>query len=64
MAASTPSGAADALKIVEIAQAVDLNQIDIIGLQELEAGFHGAQRAVAVSRIDLGGEKDFLAARL
>ena len=58
------AGASDALKIVEIAQAVDLNQIDVIGLQELEAGLHRAQRAVAVARVDLGGEKDFLAPRL
>ena len=57
-------GARDALEIVEIAQAVDLDQIDVIGLQELEAGLHRAQRAVAVSRVDLGGEKDFLAPRL
>ena len=36
-------GAADALEVVEIGQAVDLNQIDIVGLQKLETGFHRAQ---------------------
>ena len=61
-AASTPDGAADALEIVKIGQAVDLNQIDVIGLQELETGFHRAQGAVAIARVDLGGEKNFFTA--
>ena len=51
---------ADAVQVVEIAQAVDLDQIEIVRLEKFEAGFYGAQRAIAVSRINLGGEKDIL----
>ena len=55
-------GPADAFKVVEVAQAVDLNQIDVVGLQELETRLDRTERAVAISRIDLGGEKNFFAA--
>ena len=54
--------AADALEVVEVAQAMDLNQIYIVRLQEFEARFNRAKRAVAVSGIDLGCQEDFLAA--
>ena len=57
-------GTADAIQVVEVAQAVDLDQVEIVRLEKLEAGFYGAQRAVAVSRINLGGEKDILPALL
>ena len=43
---------------------MDLDQIEVIRLEKLEASFHGAQCAVAVSRINLGGEKDIFPALL
>src|SRR6266576_1194375 len=54
-------GIADALKILKIAQAVDLNQVDVVGLQELKTRFYRTKCAVPLSRIDLGGEEDFFA---
>ena len=61
MAARTPLRTADAVKVVKIAQAMDLNQIEIVCLEKFEAGFYRAQGTVLVSRINLGGEKDFFA---
>ena len=55
---------ADALKILKTAQAVDLNQVDVVGLQEPKTRFYRTKCAVTVSGIDLGGEEDFFAARL
>ena len=64
MAADDSVGAAHAIQVVEVTQAVDLDQVEIIRLEKFEAGFNGAQRAVAVSRINLGGEKDIFPALL
>jgi hypothetical protein len=53
--------AADLFEIVKIAQAVNLNEIDIIGLQEPETQLDRAQRAVAVARIDFRREENLFA---
>jgi len=39
---------------------MNLDEVKIIRLQKFEACLHRMERAVAISRVDLGGEKNFL----
>jgi hypothetical protein len=41
---------------------MDLNQIDVVGLQQLQTLLDGAERAVAISWIEFGRQKNFFAA--
>ena len=43
---------------------MNLDQVEVVRLEKLETGFYGAQSAVLVSRINLGGEKDIFPALL
>jgi len=43
---------------------MDLDKVEVVRLQKPEAGLDRAQCAIAVSRIDLGGEKNILPALL
>ena len=53
--------AANSVEVIEIAETMDLNQIEIVRLQKSQALLHRTQRAISVPRIDLGREKDVLA---
>ena len=64
MAADDSIGNADSIQFIKVAQAVDLDQVEVVRLEKLEAGFHGSQSAVAVPRVYLGGEKDVFPALL
>ena len=50
--------AADSVEVIEIAETMDLNQVEIVSLQKFQALLYRTQRAISVPRIDLGREKD------
>ena len=56
-------GGLDFREVVGLAEAVDVDEIDVIGLQALEAGFEAAQKCVARAVGNFRGEPDIFAAR-
>ena len=52
------------LDFLRLIQAVDLNQVEIVGLQILETQFNRAKRLIPLPWLHLGGKKDLLAPRL